>query len=181
MPVKINRTILVKSSDSTIALSEEELKKAATETAVTITCSSSRCASRHDADGPKSISWTEEAIASDVSKLPDDFFEFMSLRIHTTPVTEVAICGPQCLKDFMAYDFVPPKSVRKIIEEQKAKQAEQLKELNPHLVQPVINAQAEYHTPNIPAQLPNHSGAVLKVVSPQEQADGYSGDDAVVI
>lgn len=95
--------IAVKTKDGqTIVLSpEDRLEKT-----VTIECNSSRCASRHGQDKPQEVSLVEG------EPMPDAGEQWMSLILpekspQYTP-TPPNFCGPQCVRDFLVYDYLAP-------------------------------------------------------------------------
>lgn len=195
LPVKIERTYkLSTNGGQTLYLSESEAQTLAVkETRMTLTCDSSKCAGRHNADAPQTIAWSEEEALKDVEKVPPTINEYVSFGQG-----KVACC-PQCVRDYFQYDFVCPPSPRELrarMDQEKAQQAEELKEMNPHLRAPepiqnrttpdvkqeiqkaldaaewegmtaddIIRNRTEYHVTEVPATLPPHSGETLKVVA----------------
>ncbi len=122
---------------------------------VTIECCSPRCASRHGQDKPREVSLI------DGQPMPEEGRQWLSLILpesspQYTPLPP-NFCSPSCVRDFLTYAYLPP-AARITGDVQKTDIA-------------------EYHTAQAPpVTLPEHSGSVLRVVSPanepEPQADG---------
>ena len=72
---------------------------------VTIECNSGRCASRHGQDKPTEVVIVDE-------KLPEAGEQWLSLILpEGSPQFEAMpknFCGPQCVRDFLVYDYIAP-------------------------------------------------------------------------
>jgi hypothetical protein len=169
MGVSVKKSWILIIDGKTVVLSDEEMQKvqatAKTENELTLVCDSPRCGSRFDASGPTTRTWTVEDAQNNPDNVPDDANRFI-------PVNNGQVaCSKQCLKDWAEYCFVPapsPKELRAKMEEEKKKQAEELKVLNPHLVQAPaepVQMRTEYHVSELPATLPPHCGDTVKVVT----------------
>jgi hypothetical protein len=135
MAAKVTRTYSLKLNDGqTIILSEEEAQTLQVAgTGIDVTCDSPRCARRHETDKPTNRAWTLEDAQTNPDKVPDDANRFI-------PVDNGKwVCSKQCLKDYAEYAYVcppSPKELRAQMEAAKEKQAEDLRNLNPHLKSP---------------------------------------------
>lgn len=73
---------------------------------VTIPCSSQRCASRHGQSSPVTFTFNDQ------DQFPETGDQFLSLilpeRSPSNPQYPVPFCGPQCLKDFLVYQYLAP-------------------------------------------------------------------------
>jgi len=88
-------------------------------------CSSGRCAARH---GKKTeLVWDETEAEKSITALPDGFFRLLKIAYDPLDQTKAAdVCCVQCAKDWLIYDFVPPKLPRQILAEKESKDATQL-------------------------------------------------------
>lgn len=134
MPVTVDRKFLLEANGQTLVLSGEEMQAAKTETVITITCAGPKCQARNQRPEPFSVTWTEEEVAKDPLKLPDAFFGMIKLGVDPTKPQELVFCGPQCVRDYLQYSYMPPQPPRIALENAKKEQAGQLAELNPHLI-----------------------------------------------
>ena len=146
MGVSVKKSWILIIDGKTVVLSDEEMQKvqatAKTENELTLVCDSPRCGSRFDASGPTIRTWTVEDAQNNPDKVPDDANRFIPVN------NGQVVCSKQCLKDWAEYCFVPapsPKELRAKMEEEKKKQAEELKTLNPHLVS-APNTDAKWDT-----------------------------------
>jgi hypothetical protein len=171
MSVSVVRTYKLETNGGQVLyLSEKEAQSLAVdETRATLTCDSSRCKARHAAESPQTVSWVEEDCQKDPTKIPDavsDFIAFAQGKVA---------CSPACLKDYITFDHVRPPSPRELrakMEEEKKAQAEELKDLNPHLRAPEpVQNRTEYHVTELPATLPKHCGDTLKLVAAGDEGD----------
>lgn len=96
------RVLIRQSNGQTIALySDDRIVKE-----VTIECSSQRCASRHGQESPVTF------VFNDQDPFPEAGDQFLSLilpeRSPSNPQYPLPFCGPQCLKDFLTYQYFAP-------------------------------------------------------------------------
>jgi hypothetical protein len=98
-------------------------------------CDSTRCSARND--GPNTFfSWNEEDAIRDATSLPDSFSGL--IRIFPDPWQAdyyVAVCSPQCGKDYLTYMYQRPKTPRQLKQE-----ADERLKVNPE-AQAAIDAQ----------------------------------------
>lgn len=75
---------------------------------VTIECNSLRCASRHGQSGPSEVSLI------DGQPMPEKGRQWLSLILPETSPQYTPMppnfCGPQCVKDFLSYQYIAPSS-----------------------------------------------------------------------
>lgn len=73
---------------------------------VTIPCSSQRCPSRHGQESPVAFTFNDQ------DPFPEAGDQFLSLilpeRSPSNPQYPLPFCGPQCLKDFLVYQYLAP-------------------------------------------------------------------------
>jgi hypothetical protein len=73
---------------------------------VTIPCSSQRCASRHGQAEPVAFTFNDQ------DPFPEAGDQFLSLilpeRSPSNPQFPLPFCGPQCLKDYLVYQYLAP-------------------------------------------------------------------------
>jgi hypothetical protein len=112
MPVKIEKSVYIKDKEGHVTILTES-DTVAENTDVTMTCDSARCASRHDGKHVE-ISWNLEAIQKDANALSDDFYRLISLLLDSgnQKPTQKTFCSPQCVRDFLQYEYVSPLSPR---------------------------------------------------------------------
>jgi hypothetical protein len=174
MPVKIERTYkLSTNGGQTLYLSESEAQTLIVdETRAILTCDSSRCKARHAAENPQSITWVEEEVQKDPTKIPDNINTFVNFGQG-----KVA-CSPQCVRDYFMYDHVippSPKELRAKMDADKKKAAEELQALNPHLVQETKEAMKvvrEFLTPEPTGNPPEKSKTPWSDAMAEKQPDG---------
>jgi hypothetical protein len=116
------REVIIEKSGNIIVLEGTE-KVEALETQVKIICAGPRCAARHLRDTPVTIEFDEEKVKTNPTALPDDFARILKLTVNAFVPQEDAFCSPRCIKDFLDYTYVPPKSPREIAEQMKNNQA----------------------------------------------------------
>ena len=137
---------------------------------VTIPCSSQRCPSRHGQKSPVSFTFNDQ------DPFPEAGDQFMSLilpeRSPSNPGFPLPFCGPQCLRDYLVYQYFAPSS-RTAGVEQKLDKIDERNLATDGLVQKTDSV--EYHVDSVPATLPPNSGSVLRAIETPEsisQADG---------
>lgn len=134
---------------------------------ITIPCSSQRCASRHEQESPVEFTFNDQ------DPFPEAGDQFMSLitpeRSPSNPGFPLPFCGPQCLRDYLVYQYLAPGPRQPESAEQKLDVIDARNLATDELVRKTDSV--EYHVESLPATLPNHSGNVLKVVSPESQGE----------
>lgn len=119
MPAILNQEIRLK--DGTV-LQASDIKISSV---VQWTCSSKRCAARHGKT--TELVWDETEAEKSVLALPEGFFKLLKIAFDPLDQTQAAdVCSVQCAKDWLTYDFIPPKLPRQILAEKEAKDAAQL-------------------------------------------------------
>lgn len=121
MPVVIDRKITAKTKDGSVVELEAN-SVLDTDTTVTIVCAGPRCAVRHDTENPVTITFNEEQVKKDANALPDEYARLLQLVITPFSPEQLPFCGPSCLRDYLQYAYVEPKSPRELAQ-QLAKQA----------------------------------------------------------
>lgn len=138
---------------------------------VTIECVSQRCASRNGLDKPKEVSLTEG------EPMPEGGDQWMSLILperspQFSPMPP-NFCSPQCVKDFLVYQYLAPGS-RQLVAGDPNEQTGEPTAYEKEIVRITDNLPGvEYQVGLVPAVLPENCGQVLKVVEPVAQADGF--------
>jgi len=135
MGIKVERTYKLSTNGGQVLyLSESEAQTLSVATTVlTLVCDSPRCKARFEQAEPTSRSWAVEDAQTNPDNVPEDANRFIPINNGNV------VCSKQCLKDWAEYSYVRPPSPRELrakMEEDKKKQAEELKDLNPHLVAP---------------------------------------------
>lgn len=88
------------------------------------TCDSGRCSSRHDGKTVELV-WDESKAVKDVTALPPGFANILKLHFNAFNNEQaVAFCSPQCLKDWMVYEYVPNKAPAQVLKEAAEKDAQ---------------------------------------------------------
>ena len=88
---------------------------------VVFVCDSRRCGSRHGV--PTEIVWDEGEATKDIKALPDAFFRLIKIMPNPMDQTEaLGFCSAQCGKDWLTYEYQPPRTGRAILKEAEDKQ-----------------------------------------------------------
>ena len=84
---------------------------------IKVTCDGPRCASRNG-DKPVNFMINKQAADKDpISNIPEEFVRGFDLAPFGGPTKW--FCGPRCLKDFLDYAYVVPKTPRQLAAEAK--------------------------------------------------------------
>lgn len=83
-----------------------------TKTTTKVTCDGPRCATHHGADDPVSLTWNDEDVAADANAMPDDAARLIRMQFGMFAEKLFEFCGPSCVKDYLAYSYVEPRSPR---------------------------------------------------------------------
>ena len=90
---------------------------------VTIPCSSQRCPSRHEQSEPVTFTFNDQ------DPFPESGDQFLSLILPERSPSNlgypVPFCGPQCLRDYLVYQYLAP-GPRQPVQVQEPLTAEQL-------------------------------------------------------
>jgi hypothetical protein len=133
--LKASREITVRSADGSVTVLSETDKLEQSNTFV-VACDGPKCASRRNVDAPVEVRWVDTDI-KDGTDMPEGFFSLIKITVNPVDPKEYSFCGPNCARDYLQYTYRPsqsPKALLRAEEEEKKKQAEELKTLNPHLV-----------------------------------------------
>lgn len=118
MTVKVERSVVITQKDGT-QVQLEATDKLETFTTATVSCSSLKCASRHEVEAPVTFTFVEELVKENLEAYPEVGDYFISVVIPPRSPSfkgePLAFCSPGCLKDFFAYVYVapPPRPVQK--------------------------------------------------------------------
>lgn len=80
---------------------------------VTIVCDGPRCAARHDAKYPVSVTFNKTRAQADPTTIPDALVQGFDIVPFGGPVKWC--CGRQCSKDYLDYEYVEPKHPRELL------------------------------------------------------------------
>ena len=114
MPATVTNETTVRLADGQVLVLTEN-DKVEQSTQVTIFCDSPRCEARNQVT--KSFTYKPSDVAGDDFKLPIGSDQFISLvlsvRSPSYNGSPKNFCGPQCIKDFLAYTYIapPPRTV----------------------------------------------------------------------
>jgi hypothetical protein len=116
MGVTADRNVIVTNIDGTetVFTAKDKLRG---QTILSFVCDSPRCASRHEGKATF-MTWDEELAQRDISNLPESFFRL--IKVQPDPLNgdyNLFFCGPVCVKDYLVYSHVPPKSPRQLLQE----------------------------------------------------------------
>lgn len=126
MPIIVKRTVTLLMPDgSKLIVPAESTMEQSTD--VTIICDGPRCAAHNGTDKPTTISFNEEQVKKDVDALPDAYARLLKLSVAPFAPQELALCCPTCVKDFITYTYISPKSPKE--------QAIEMRNNNPQPVQ----------------------------------------------
>jgi hypothetical protein len=161
MPVTTVRTISIKDASGKVTLLTAS-DMVAEELDVTVTCGSSRCASRNGKQ--TTISWNSEEVKDDPNKIPDSFFKMIQIGFDPSdPNKKEVFCCAQCAKDYLTYDYVKPLSPREAA------------------IQMAANQQADLRNrPAVVVDFPGRGPAVPigeEIAVEMEKLEGYTLED----
>jgi hypothetical protein len=113
MTTKLTKSVILTLEDGDeIVLTESEQETVRPNNTAVITCDGPRCGSRHDEIAVLTIN--DEQARNDPDATPDGVFKWFRVGQAAEGGTEKIweFCSPQCMKDFLDYEYVEPLSPR---------------------------------------------------------------------
>lgn len=111
-----DETVLKLQNGQTIVLGPNDVINQDREVEITLTCDNPKCR-RSKTNSPTTITVDQKKAAADPLAVPESFSH--SIKVVADPYVDQALwfCCAPCAKDYLTYNYVPPKTPRERMEE----------------------------------------------------------------